>query len=138
MLRALRNPRVTILAHPTGRLIGRREPSALDIQRVVREARDLGVLLELNAHPERLDLNDVYVRMARDAGAMLVVSTDAHRASELASMRYGVDQARRGWCTARDVANTRPLRQLRRVLRARTPPREPSKSLVHHGHAQRP
>ncbi|HSQ64948.1 MAG TPA: DNA polymerase/3'-5' exonuclease PolX, partial [Polyangiaceae bacterium] len=138
VLRAIRNPHVTLLAHPTGRLIGRREPYAIDLQRVVREARELGVLLELNAHPERLDLNDVYVRMARDAGAMLVVSTDAHRASELGSMRYGVDQARRGWCTAGDVANTRSLRQLKRVLRARTPRREPSKSLVHHGHVQRP
>jgi DNA polymerase (family X) len=86
---------------------------------VARVARDLGVLLEINAQPDRLDLNDVHVKMAREAGARFVISTDAHRVAELDFMRYGVDQARRGWCAAEDVANTRSLSELRRLLEKR-------------------
>ncbi len=121
VLRALRHPRVHVLSHPSGRILGRREPYAIDMARVARAAADLGVLLEINAQPDRLDLSDVHVKMAREAGARFVVSTDAHRVAELDYMRYGVDQARRGWCTAADVANTRPLAELRRVLGRRRP-----------------
>ncbi len=95
-----------ILAHPTGRLIGRREPIALDMGEVLKAARDHGVMLEINAQPDRLDLNDVHVAMAREAGVKLVISTDAHRTQELALVRFGIDQARRGWCRALDIANT--------------------------------
>ncbi len=116
VLRALRHPRVHVFSHPTGRILGRREPYAIDMAQVARAARDLGVLLEINAQPDRLDLNDVHVKMAREAGARFVISTDAHRVAELESMRYGVDQARRGWCSAGDVANTRPLPEFRRLL----------------------
>ena len=116
VLKALRHPRVNILSHPTGRILGRREPFAIDMAKVARAAKDLGVLLEINAQPDRLDLNDVHVKMAREAGARFVVSTDAHRVAELDFMRYGVDQARRGWCTAEDVANTRSLGGLRQLL----------------------
>jgi DNA polymerase (family 10) len=115
VLAALANPRVTVLAHPTGRLIGRREPAKLDLAKVVAAARDLGVLLEIDAQPDRLDLGDALARMARDAGARLVIDSDAHRVADLGYMRYGVDQARRGWCTAADVANTLPLRELLRL-----------------------
>lgn len=115
VLRALHHPRVAILAHPTGRLLGSRPPSRLDLVQIVRAARELGVLLEINAQPERLDLCDVLVRMAMDEGARFVVDTDAHRAAELDWMRYGIDQARRGWCTASDVANTRSLSELVRM-----------------------
>lgn len=116
VLRALANPHVHVLAHPTGRLLGEREPIALDMASVSAAARDHGVLLEINGQPSRLDLSDVFVRMARDAGAMLVVDTDAHRASELDFMRFGVDQARRGWCTAEAVANTRSAAAVRALL----------------------
>ncbi|HEU5250531.1 MAG TPA: DNA polymerase/3'-5' exonuclease PolX [Thermoanaerobaculia bacterium] len=119
VLRALSHPRVNVLCHPTGRILGRREPYAIDMARVARAASDLGVLLEINAQPDRLDLTDVHVKMAREAGARFVISTDAHRVAELDFMRYGVDQARRGWCTAADVANTRPLEKLRRMLEKR-------------------
>jgi DNA polymerase (family 10) len=119
VLRALENPRVSIFAHPSGRLLGRRAPSALDLGKVVRAAADLGVILEIDSQPDRLDLDDVHARMAHESGVKLVIDTDAHRAGELAFMRYGIDQARRGWCTARDVVNTLPLGKLRAALHAR-------------------
>jgi DNA polymerase (family 10) len=116
VVRALRHPRVHVLGHPTGRLLGKREPYPLDVGEVVKAARDHGVLLEINAQPDRLDLNDLHVQMARQAGVKLVISTDAHRTQELDYMRYGVDQARRGWCGAEDVANTRHLAAFRKLL----------------------
>lgn len=117
IVRALRHPHVQILAHPTGRLIGKREPYPVDFDQIVKAAADHGVALEINAQPERLDLDDVQARAAHEAGVRLVISTDAHRIEELSYMRYGVDQARRGWCEARDVLNTLPLAKLRSVLR---------------------
>ncbi len=117
IIRGISHPRATILAHPTGRRLGTREPYAVDMAKVARAARAHGVLLEINAQPERLDLSDVYARLARDAGATLVVSSDAHRHQELDFIRYGVDQARRAWCTAADIANTWPLRRLERMLK---------------------
>jgi DNA polymerase (family 10) len=117
VIRALRHPRVHVFGHPTGRLLGTRAPYAIDIGEVIRAARDHGVLLEINAQPDRLDLNDVYAHMAREAGVTLVVDTDAHGTRELDFIRYGIDQARRAWCEARDVANTRSLGALRRLLK---------------------
>jgi DNA polymerase (family 10) len=89
----------------------------MDFDQVLKAAADHGVALEINAQPERLDLDDGQARAAHEAGVALVVNTDAHRIEELAYMRYGVDQARRGWCEARHVLNTRPLVELRRALR---------------------
>jgi DNA polymerase (family 10) len=117
IIRALRHPHVQILAHPTGRLIGKREPYQVDLDQILTAAADHGVALEINAQPERLDIDDAQARAAHDAGVALVISTDAHRIEELGYMRYGVDQARRGWCEARHVLNTRPLAELRKVLR---------------------
>lgn len=122
VLSALAHPQVNILAHPTGRLLGKREPYAIDMAKIAKAACDRGILLEINAQPERLDLSDNLVRMARDTGAQFVINTDAHRTSELDFMRYGVDQARRGWCCAKEVANTRPLEDLRAILRRGTQP----------------
>jgi DNA polymerase (family 10) len=116
IVRALQHPRVHILGHPTGRLIGKREPYAVDIAQIVKAACDYGVLLEINAQPDRLDLNDLHVHMARQAGVKLVISTDAHRVQELDCMRHGVDQARRGWCEASDVANTRRAAAFRKLI----------------------
>ena len=116
IVRALRHPHVHILGHPTGRLLGEREPYAVDMEQVVQAARDHGVLLEVNAQPQRLDLNDRHAAMAREAGVKLVIGTDAHRVEELGYMRYGVDQARRGWCEALDVANTRHLKAFRKLI----------------------
>jgi len=117
IVRALRHPHVQILGHPTGRLIGKREPYQVDLDQVMKAAADHGVALEINAQPERLDLDDVQARAVHEAGVRLVVSTDAHRVEDLNFMRYGVDQARRGWCEARHVLNTLPLARLRSTLR---------------------
>ena len=104
--RAMRHPRVNVLAHPTGRLINRREPYPVDVEQLVKVAKEEGILLELNAQPDRLDLRDFHLQMAREAGVKIVISTDAHRTAELDYMHYGVDQARRGWLEKADVANT--------------------------------
>lgn len=117
IVRAIQHPRVHILGHPTGRLIGKREPYPVDMAEVIKAARDYGVLLEVNAQPDRLDLNDLHVRMAKQAGVRLAIGTDAHRVQELDCMRYGVDQARRGWCEARDVANTWPVAAFRKSIK---------------------
>lgn len=119
IVRALRHRHVQILGHPTGRLLGRREPYPLDLEEVVKAAADYGVALEINAQPERLDISDLQARAAHEAGVRLVINTDAHRVEELACMRYGVDQARRAWCEARHVLNTLPLDRLRAALRRR-------------------
>jgi DNA polymerase (family 10) len=119
ILRAMDNPRVHVIAHPTGRLLNEREPYEVDLDRVLEAARERGCALEVNAQPSRLDLDDTHCQRARELGVKVVVSTDAHSTSQLGHMRLGVDQARRGWLTARDVLNTRPLAELRRALRRR-------------------
>jgi DNA polymerase (family 10) len=116
IVRALENRRVSILAHPTGRLIGQREPYAVDMDRVIAAARDAGCALEINAEPDRLDLNDIHAHAARTMGAKIAISTDAHSIDALQCMRFGIDQARRAWLTADDVINTRPLVELRKLL----------------------
>lgn len=117
MLRALENPWLTVLAHPTGRLIGEREPVELDMLRLIRQARQRHCLLELDAQPQRLDLNDVYCRAAKEEGVLLCVNADAHRAADFGNLQYGIGQARRAWLEANDIANTRPLHALRALLR---------------------
>ncbi len=114
---AMENPYFTILAHPTGRLIGQREPYQVDMEEVVKAAQRNGCILEVNAHPERLDLNDVHCKMAKDLGVKVAVSTDTHRAGDLGYMRFGVGQARRGWLEVEDVINTGSVTELRRLLR---------------------
>ncbi|MFW6212303.1 MAG: DNA polymerase/3'-5' exonuclease PolX [Spirochaetota bacterium] len=116
-LTAIDNPVVSVLGHPTGRLIGRREPYDVDLSHVFRHAAEAGVALELNADPERLDLSDVQCRSAIEHGAKLVISTDAHSTGGLAHMRYGVDTARRGWVEAGDVVNTRPRTEVQKLLK---------------------
>ncbi len=113
LLAAMDNPHVSILGHPTGRLIGEREPMGIDMNRVMAKARDRGVCLELNAFPDRLDLSDIHCQMAREAGVRVVISTDAHSTDGLGMMRYGVGQARRGWLTPADVLNTAGLDAVR-------------------------
>ena len=116
VLKALCNPHVSILAHPTGRLIGEREAYELDMLAVMRKAKSRGVALELNAHPDRLDLNDVHCRMAKDEGVRVSIGSDAHGVDGFEVLRYGVGQARRGWLEKKDVLNARPLAELRRWL----------------------
>ena len=117
ILRALDNPWVDVLAHPTGRLIGEREPYDVDMAAVVAKARACGVHLELNAYPDRLDLTEVNCRMCKDSGVRVAIDSDAHSVRGFAMLRLGVGQARRGWLTADDVVNTRTLAELRPLLR---------------------
>lgn len=112
VLKALDNPYVNILAHPTARHIGSREPAALDMEQIMTAALERGCFLEVNASPERLDLRDQHIRLAKDIGLKLVISTDSHRASSLNNMKYGVYQARRGWADKSTILNTLPLDEL--------------------------
>ncbi len=116
IVRALTNPHVNILGHPTGRMLLRREPCDFDFEEVVKAAVGEGVSLEINGHPARLDLNDVLARRARELGARLAVNTDAHSSAQLDLMTYGVFTARRAWLEDRDVINTLPLEELLAAL----------------------
>lgn len=117
IIRAMDNRHVSILAHPTGRLIEEREPYDIDLDRVMVAAKQRGCCLELNAEPDRLDLTDVAAKAAKELGVQVAISTDAHSTAGLAYMRYGVDQGRRGWLEAGDVINTRPLGDLKKLIR---------------------
>lgn len=116
ILGALENPHVDIIAHPTGRLINRREPYAVDIDQVIAAAAEHGKMLELNANPARLDLNDVHCAAAKRLGVPIVISTDAHSTTGFDVMRHGVQQAQRGGLTAADVANTRSWNDFKKLL----------------------
>ena len=117
VIRAMRNRHLSILGHPTGRLIGEREPYEIDMDRVLSAAHDLGCYVEINAEPDRLDLNDIHAHAAKSKGVKVAVSTDAHSVNAFQYMRFGIDQARRGWLTASDVINTRSLADLRKLLK---------------------
>ena len=119
ILAAMENPRVAILAHPTGRLLEERDACDVDMLAIVRKARERGIALELNAHPDRLDLDDIHCRMAKDEGVMLSIDSDAHATDGFCALRYGAGQARRGWLAARDVLNTRPLAEVMQWLETR-------------------
>ena len=119
VLRAIENPYVRILGHPTGRLLLRREPFALDMGAVVRRASELGVALEHNAAPERLDLCDRDLRLAKEMGCRMVISSDSHFSGNLGRMDYGVQQLRRAWLGPQDVLNTRNAEEFLAGLRRR-------------------
>lgn len=116
ILKALENPYVKILAHPTGRLIGERDPYRVNMKQLYKAVVDNGCFLEINAQPKRLDLNDIYAKRAKEAGVRFAISTDAHNADSLGYMKYGVYQARRGWLEEKDVINTLSLSALKKLL----------------------
>jgi len=117
ILRAMDHPHFSMLAHPSGRLIEQRDPYDVDMLRIIRHARDRGCFLELNAHPERLDLLDSQCQMAKEEGVLVSINSDAHSTFDFANLRYGIGQARRGWLEKDDVLNTRTLAALRRLLK---------------------
>jgi DNA polymerase (family 10) len=116
LLAAIAHPHVDAIGHPSGRLIGRRQPAAIDYPAFFRAAADHGVLLEINANPNRLDLDDVQARAAKEHGIKIVIDTDAHSTAELANAPWGIHQARRAGLEAKDVANTRTLADFRKLL----------------------
>ena len=119
LLAAIENPYTQIIAHPTGRLLLRRDAFDYDMEQILDAARKHGVVMECNAYPERLDLRDTYLRMAKDRGVKVVVSTDSHTTTDLKFMKYGVKMARRGWLEKKDVINTLPAGKLLAGLRKR-------------------
>ncbi len=118
LLSAIRNPYVSVIAHPTGRLIGERDAYAVDIEAVIKEAAKYGVAMEVNSYPLRLDLNDAHIKLAKQYGVQLVISTDMHVTNQLDFMTYGVAVARRGWAEKKDVLNALPYEKLVEKLRA--------------------
>ena len=116
-LKVVRNPHVDILGHPTGRLLGRRPPSELDVERVLQACAESGTVVEINANPSRLDLNDVYARRAVDLGCKIAINTDAHSPDNMDLIPYGVAVARRAWLTPADVINTRPVDEMLGLLK---------------------
>jgi len=119
VLKAMEHPGVDLLVHPTGRLLGRRDPYPIDVEAVLQVARDLDVAVEINANPHRLDLHDVHVHRARELGVPVAINTDAHSTNGLDNMDYGIDQGRRGWLGPDDVLNTRSLHEFRSWLARR-------------------
>lgn len=119
ILRAMDNPYFHILGHPSGRLIGQRPAMALDIERVMKAAKERACFLEINAQPERMDLTDVQCRLAREIGVMVVISTDSHSDHDLRYMKFGVSLARRGWLEPKQVLNTRPWAEIKRMIQKR-------------------
>lgn len=116
-LKAVRNPHVDILGHPTGRMIGSRPPSDLDVEQVLQACIETGTVVEINAHPSRLDLNDVYARRAVELGCLIAINSDAHATDGMTIMPYGIATARRGWVTGEDVVNTRDLSDMLALLK---------------------
>jgi len=112
IIRAMRNPQIKILAHPTGRILKKRDEYQADFDKVLRAAKEYNVALEINAHPGRLDLNDQNIRRAKEAGIKMAINTDTHRKEQLRLMEFGVAQARRGWAEKRDIINSWSLSKL--------------------------
>jgi DNA polymerase (family 10) len=117
ILAAIENPYTQIVAHPTGRLVLRRDPFHYDMEKVLDAAKKHGVAMESNAYPDRLDLKDVHLRMAKERGVKIVISTDSHTTANLGYMKYGVKTARRGWVEKKEVINTLPLDEFLAALR---------------------
>ena len=117
LMAAVKNPHVDIIGHCTGRMIGRREGADVNFTDLLKAAADHRVMMEINAHPSRLDLDDVHAAAAKELGIPIVISTDSHSVNGFQVLEYGVDQARRAGLTADDVANTRSLKAFRRLLK---------------------
>jgi DNA polymerase (family 10) len=117
VLKAVENPNVDIIVHPTGRQIQKREPIQLDIEKVVQAAKDNGTILDVDSYPDRLDLKDEHIRKAVEVGAKLGISSDSHSVAHMYYLELGIAQARRGWATAKDVVNTRNLQEFKQMLK---------------------
>lgn len=128
LISAMKNPHVSVIAHPTGRLIGERDPYDVDMDEILKAARATGTAIEINAYPLRLDLNDIYAKKAKEMGIPLVISTDTHVTSQFDYMAYGVSIARRGWLEKSDILNTLGYRSLARALKRKRPGNNKRKS----------
>ena len=120
LLRAFENPYLNILAHPTGRLVLRREPFGFDLEKVLEEAKRRNIAMEVNSFPDRLDLREHHIRLCKQQGVKLVISTDSHHTKHLGNIKYGVLMARRGWLEKQDVLNTLPAAKFQKALQRRS------------------
>jgi DNA polymerase (family 10) len=117
LLKAIANPNTSLIGHPTGRLLLRRDAYQFDLDAVLRAAAKHKVAMELNSYPDRLDLCDVHLRLAKQHGVKIVINTDSHHTSHMEKMRYGILQARRAWLTTDDVLNTLSLQKFARAMK---------------------
>jgi DNA polymerase (family 10) len=117
LLKAVANPNTSLIGHPTGRLLLRRDAYQFDLDAVLKAAAKHKVAMELNSYPDRLDLNDVHLRLAKQHGVKIVINTDSHHTSHMEKLRYGVTQARRAWLKKEDVLNTLPVAKFARAMK---------------------
>ena len=130
MLAAIENPYAQIIGHPTGRLLLRRDAFPYDMEKILDACAKHGVAMECNSYPDRLDLKDLHLRMCKDRGVKVVISTDAHTVADLSFIQYGVTMARRGWLTAAEVINTRSVTQFLAALRPKPGATAPNDAAV--------
>ena len=114
---AMKNKNVDIISHPTGIIIGRREAYETDFEKILRAARETGTILEINSSPDRLDLDGISAKKAKEAGVKMIINTDSHKKEQLQLMEYGVSQARRGWAEKKNIINVWPLATLKKMLK---------------------
>jgi len=117
IIQAMKNPSVDIIAHPTGRILKRRDEYECDFNKILRTAKETGTVLEINSFPERLDLNDQNIRKAKEVGVKMVINTDSHHKDQLRLIEFGIAQARRGWAEKDDIINTQPLEKLLKIFK---------------------
>ncbi len=117
IIKAMENPHVDIISHPTGRLIQKRDEYQIDFEKILKVAKETGTILEINAHYMRLDLNDINIKKAKEMGVKMVINTDAHYVDEMRYMEYGIGQARRGWAEKKDIINCWPLKTMKKFLK---------------------
>jgi DNA polymerase (family X) len=127
LLKAISNPNVSLIGHPTGRLLLRRDSYAFDMEKILEAAARNEVAMELNAYPDRLDLCDRHLRMAKQRGVKIVINTDSHHTTHMEKIRFGVLQARRAWLTADDVLNTLPADRFARAMKHDWPQTQPTR-----------
>ncbi len=120
MIRAMKNPYIKIISHPTGRILKRREGYQIDLEKVFRAAKETKTILEINAQPERLDLNDINIKRALKSGVRLIIDSDAHQKEDLSYIKYGLYQSRRGWAEKRNIVNTFPLKKLLELFKEKS------------------
>jgi len=119
IIRAMKNPNVDIISHPTGRILKRRDEYEIDFEKILRTAKETGTILEINSFPERLDLNAENIRRAKEAGVKMVINTDSHHKDQMRYIEYGIAQARRGWAEKEDIINTQPLEKLLKFFKTK-------------------
>jgi len=112
VIKAMENPNVDVISHPTGRLIGRRDEYQIDLEKILKIAKETGTILEINSSPYRLDLKDVYIKMAKRMGVKMIINTDSHEKTQMHFVEFGIAQARRGWAEKSDIVNTLPVEEL--------------------------